>query len=286
MLVFLNGKFVPEKKAVLSIFDRSFLYGDGLFETIRILGGKPFRWEPHFDRLQHGADFLKIKLPLAEPQLLGVVLKLIEKNQRPDGLLRLTLSRGVGAPGYSPKKAKHPALVMSLRPALERGNPPSWKLAVSSFRLSPDDPLARFKTCNKLPQVLARAEADAAGADEALLLNTRGSVVEGTSSNLFWIKRGILHTPPLAAGILPGVTRAIVFEIASQLQIPLLEKNISLAELPKAEGIFLSLTSLGIVEAASLAAKTLKRSALTGQIARAYHELLANSSACNGRAKT
>lgn len=286
MLVFLNGKFVSEEKAVISVFDRSFLYGDGLFETMRIVNGKPFRWGQHMQRLSQGADFLKIKLPFSSPQLLAFALELITKNQMPDSLLRLTLSRGIGAPGYSPKGAGKPALVMFLRPAPKiTPKLPQWKLITSSFQLPANDLIAHFKTCNKLPQVLARTEADAVGADEALLSNTRGFVVEGASSNLFWIKNGVVYTPPLKAGILTGITRAVVFEIASSLRIPVREKNIRLKELARADGVFLSLSSFGIVEAKSLDGKNLRKSPLTGRVADTYNQLLTDSSACNRSVK-
>ena len=285
MLVFLNGKFVPERKAVVSVFDRAFLYGDGLFETMRIANGRPFRWEQHMQRLEQGAAFLRIKLPFSPAKLHALVIKLAARNKTRDTLLRLTLSRGVGAPGYSPRNAKSPVLVMSLRPLpkMGQGNVTQWNVITSSFRLPAGDPLAVFKTCNKLSQVMARAEADAAGADEALLANTSGFVVEGASSNLFWLRRGVLFTPPLAAGILPGVTRTVVMEIASRLKIPLRQKNIRLRELLQSEGVFLSLSSFGVVEVKSLDGSVLKRSPLTAQIARAYEELLLNSSACNIR---
>src|SRR5579872_7032026 len=117
MIVFLNGQFVPEESAVVSVFDRGFLYGDGLFETIRIFKGKPFRWEQHLERLQRGAEFLKIKLPFSCTALPKFADELINKNQMPDALLRLTLSRGVGIRGYSPKGAEEPTVVMSLHPA-------------------------------------------------------------------------------------------------------------------------------------------------------------------------
>jgi aminodeoxychorismate lyase len=279
VFVFLNGKFVPEERAVVSIFDRSFLYGDGLFETIRIFNGKPFRWRQHLERLQRGAEFLKIKLPFAPKKLEKFAAQLVVKNKMPDSLLRLTLSRGVGARGYSPKNANQPTLAMSLHPApkMDLKNPAKWKLIAASFRLPANEPLAQFKTCNKLPQILARAEADARGANEALLLNTDGFVVEGASSNLFWIERGTIFTPPLSAGILSGVTRAVVFEIASKLKISVREKNIRLKNLAQANGIFLSLSSRGIVEAKLLNGKVLKYSPLTKQIAAAYHELLLKS---------
>lgn len=276
MIVFLNGKFVPEKEAVVSVFDRSFLYGDGLFETMRVFNGKPICWREHLERLQNGANFLKIKLPFTEKQLCRFADQLIAKNKMPDALLRLTLSRGVGVRGYLPKNANQAMLVMTLHPApkMDLKNPPQWKLMTSSFRLPANEPLAQFKTCNKLPQILARAEAEAAGADEALLLNTNGFVVEGASSNLFWIEGKAICTPPLAAGILSGVTRGIVLEICRRLKISVREKNIRPKKLARASGVFLSLSSFGIVEAKLLDGNTLQRSPPTNQIARAYNQML------------
>lgn len=281
MIVFLNGKLVPEEKAVVSVFDRSFLYGDGLFETIRIFNGQPFRWQQHLERLQRGAKFLKIKLPFAQKQLRQFIGQLVAKNKMPDSLLRLTLSRGGGKRGYLPKNVNRPTVAMTLHPApkINLKNPPRWKLIASSFRLPANEPLAQFKTCNKLPQILARTDADAVGADEALLLNTDGFVVEGASSNLFWIERNTFCTPPLGAGILSGVTRATVLEICRKLKIPVREKNILPKDLTRTDGVFVSLSSFGIVEATSIDGKKLKQSSLTKQISIAYNKILLEETA-------
>jgi aminodeoxychorismate lyase len=272
VLVFLNGAFVPEEKAVVSVFDRGFLYGDGLFETIRVVNGNLFRWPEHFTRLHAGAKFLKIKVPFSAWQLQRIADELIARNEMPDSLLRVNLSRGTGLPGYSPKGAGKATLAMSLRaaPKPDPKNPPVWKLVTSSFRIATKDPLACFKTSNKLPQILAREEAPAAG--EALLLNTDGYVAEGTSGNVFWVRRGMVYTPPLTAGILPGITRAIVFEIAASLGIPIREKNTRPADLALEDAIFLSLTSWGIVEVGEFDGTVLKRSDVVGRIRAAYEE--------------
>jgi aminodeoxychorismate lyase len=298
MLVFLNGRFVPEEQAVVSVFDRGFLYGDGLFETLRVFNGKPFRWKQHLERLQRGAEFLKITLPFAAEALRAFAGELIVKNQMPDSLLRLTLSRGVGVRGYSPQGAEHPALVMSLHPSpgapasgpappgrfrrhagSETGAPQAWKLITSSFRLPAGEPLAQFKTCCKLPQILARAEADAAGADEALLLNTGGFVVEAAGSNLFWIEGGAVCTPSLASGVLPGVTRAAVLEICRSLGFRCRESGVTSEKLKRSEGIFLSLSSWGVVAAKSLDGEALKQSPLIGQLRLAYRDLVRSETA-------
>jgi aminodeoxychorismate lyase len=276
MTVFLNGRFVPEAQAVVSVFDRSFLYGDGLFETIFVCHGKPFRWLQHLERLQHGAEFLKLRLPFSPGTYCDFAAQLIDRNQMPEALLRITLSRGVGPRGYSPKGADHPSTVMSLHPApnADPKNPPQWHLITSSVRLPANEPLAQFKTCNKLPQILARAEADAADADEALLLNTNGEVVEAASGNLFWIESETVCTPPLASGILPGVTRAVVLEICRRLGLSNQETKIIPEGVRQAQGVFLSLSSWGIVEAVALDNHGLSQSPLVGKIREEYQRLL------------
>jgi branched-chain amino acid aminotransferase len=272
MIVFLNGQFVPEEQAVVSVFDRSFLYGDGLFETMRIYRGAPFRWPEHFRRLEQGAEFLNIRLPHPEATLRDFIDHLVRRNQMPEAILRLTLSRGVGRRGYSPQGADEPTLVMTLHPAPDaEGQPiPQWRVMTASVRLPANEGLAQFKTCNKLPQIIARAEAEAVGADEALLLNTLGEVVEAASSNLFWIKDSIVCTPPLASGILAGVTRVAVLEICGQLGLPTREAGISPEELARVEGIFLSLSSWGVIEVTALDNQAVARSPYVERIQEAY----------------
>jgi branched-chain amino acid aminotransferase len=275
MIAFLNGQFVPEEDAKISIFDRGFLYGDGLFEVTRIFQGRPFRWKDHYARLQQGAAFLKIRVPFSDAELRGHITELVTRNQMPEALLRLTLSRGVGVRGYSPKGADHPTLAMTLHPAADTDGqpPPVWKVVTASFRLPADEALAQYKTCNKLAQVLARAEADARGADEALLLNTDGEVVEGSSSNLFWIANETVHTPPLAAGILAGVTRLVVTEICRKTGVPLRETSVKPAELRRADGVFLSLSSWGIVEVGWVDGEPVERSPLAQRLRHEYAEM-------------
>jgi aminodeoxychorismate lyase len=276
MTVFLNGQFVAESQAVISVFDRGFLYGDGLFEGIRIFNGRLIRWKQHLERFQRGADFLRITVPFSAEALEEFANRLISENQMPNSLLRLTLSRGVGARGYSPKNAERPTLVMVTypMPAVEPSKPPAWRIFISSFRLPAGEPLARFKNLNKLPQVLARAEADAEGADEALLLNSDGYVVEGSTSNLFWLRNGTVCTPPLPSGILPGVTRAVVAELCGKLGIDAREENIAPEELHEMDGAFLSLSSSGIAEVAFLNGRPQKRSPVASRLSEAYWSMV------------
>lgn len=288
MIVFINGEFVPEADAKVSIFDRSFLYGDGLFETVRICNGKPFRWAGHLDRLQCGAGFLAIDIPYTHEAVTRFASQLIAKNQVTEALLRLTLSRGVGARGYSPKGADRPTLVMTLHPLgtphsepavsadcdPETSAPPQWQAHTTSLRLAAGDRLAEFKTCNKLIQVLARSEAEAAGADEALLMNTEGFVVEAATGNLFWIQDGTVFTPPLSDGVLRGITRGVVCELCRDLGLPMREAHVTLPQLHRVDAAFLSLSSLGIVELSHIDGASLGRSPMVATLFNAYHALV------------
>lgn len=274
MTVFLNGRFVPEEQALVSVFDRGFLYGDGLFETLRVLNGVPLRWDAHWRRFALGLLRLDLSVPWLPEYLRANAADLSHHNHLPDALLRLTLSRGVGPRGYSPSGADSPTFVMSLHPAppLEAAAP-RWKLHTASLRLPAGDWLTACKTANKLPHLLARAEAEAAGADEALLLNPRGEVIEATSANLFWLEGDTLHTPPLTSGALPGVTRADVLALCQSQAIPAHETTADPARLLRADGCFLTSSSWGVVEVAALDGQPIATSPVTERIRAALLEL-------------
>lgn len=275
MIVFLNGKFVSEERAVISVFDRGFLYGDGLFEGVLVTQGRLFRWEAHRERLHRGMKFLKITIPFTYEQLRREAMRLIQRNKMPECLLRLSISRGITERGYSPRNARHPAVVMTLHRVPAVTELPRWRVITASFRLPANDPLTSFKTANKINQVLARAEADAAGAQEAILLNSKGHLAEGTTSNIFWIKKNRIFTPPLPDGALPGVTRATIMELCAKMKIPCTEKHARPQELKSAGGAFLTMTSMGVVQIATLDGTRLNESPLVKKLYCCYRELLA-----------
>ena len=277
MDVFLNGQFVAEAQAVVSINDRGFMYGDGLFETMRVFNGRPFRMAQHLERMVRGADLLKIKLPFTPKELQQCAGQLIEKNQMPDSILRVMLTRGPGERGYTPKGADTPTMVMTLHPAapLDPNSSPQWSLATSSFRIPASDPLSSFKTTNKLSSIMARAEAEEKGADEALITNTNGEVAETAGANLFWVYHDKICTTPTGRGVLPGITRAVVLEICQVLALPTNKRVIKPEALRNAEGIFLTQSALGVVTISSLDGETVPQSPLVEQIHGAYCEMLA-----------
>lgn len=276
MTVYLNGRFLPEEEACISVFDRGFLYGDSLFETILIRRGAPIWWSEHFTRFRQGAEALNIPLAGSEKELLSVLQELVRQNQLPTGVLRMTLSRGRGRRGYSPRGAGQPTFVMSLHPAEPPPveTPVQWRLVTSALRLTAQDPLGQIKHGSKLLHVLARAEAEERGGDEALLLNTQGEAAECASGNLFWVEQQALFTPPLASPALRGITRGKIIELARQHGWEITEQSGPLRRIREADGVFVTLTSLGVVEAVSLDGTELHRAALTSTLHRAYQALV------------
>ena len=273
-MVWMNGRLIAESEATVSVFDRSFLYGDGLFETIRVYAGIPFRWEQHLQRLEAGAALLGIRIPWNRAMLAAAGAELIAHNGLPESLLRITLSRGVGPRGYSTRGANQPVLVMALHPApiVDPKNTGAWKLITSSVRIATSDRLATFKTNNKLAQILARSEAESQGANEALLLNTDGRFAEAASSNLFWLENEILCTTPLAEGLLAGVTRGFILELARNRGWTVAERSCRIHQLQQAAAVFLTACSFEILPASHLDGIPLRQSPRVQDLHRAYRK--------------
>jgi branched-chain amino acid aminotransferase len=276
MIVFLNGSFLPEAEAVIPINDRGFLLGDGLFETMRVVNGRPFRMAQHLERLTRGLDFVKIKLPFTPKELQKFAAELIERNQLPDSILRLMITRGPAPRGYSTKNSGPPTVLMTLSPlpAATPDEPLQWSLVTSPFRVPASDALASFKTTSKMLNILARAEAEERGADEALLLNTNGEAAEAAGGNLFWVYQERICTVPTGRGVLPGITRAVVLEICQLLGFETNKRVVKPEMLRNAEGIFITTSAFGIVPVVSFDGEPVAPSPLVDQIASAYHEML------------
>ena len=269
----INGEFVSANDATVSLVDRGFLYGDGLFETIRIYDGKPFAWKEHWNRLQAGADFLKIRIPFSETEAQKQCVRLTELNGQKNCVIRIQLTRGVGARGYAITGANCPTLAFTIHEApAEQSSPKQWRLATSSLRLLAGDPLGQFKTCNKLHHIVARTEASEKGADDALLLNHRDEVAETTTCNLFWIRDKLVYTPPITSGALPGITRRVVMQLCGASGVVVEERVARVNDLLKANGIFLTSSVLELVEVTQLDNDSISRSSLTAQLFSAYQK--------------
>jgi branched-chain amino acid aminotransferase len=262
-VVFLNGKFVPAAEARVSVFDRAFTYGDGIFETLRVYGGKPFAWELHLARWNRAAEFLRLKCPVPENELLIAALRLIDEGGLKDCALRIQLSRGVGPRGFLSAGANAPVVVMSVHPAPKPKQ--SLRLITSSFGLPP---LSHLKTCNRLVHVLARDEAAEKGADDAIFLNAQGMVAETTAANIFWLEGNTLCTPALSTGCLPGVTRQLLLELWGRS--PKAELEGPLERLLASDGAFLSNSMIGVADVNEINGTAMPTSCTITDLQEAY----------------
>ncbi len=252
MKIYLNGKFVTQEKAVISIFDHGFLYGDAVFETLRVYEGKLFKPELHILRLYRSADAVKLKLPETKNGFIRILEKTIRRNKLKKALVRLTITRGTGKIGLLPSFCKSPAVLViptQFTPYPKACRTKGVSIVTSSYRKSSRAGLpSNVKSGNYLLAVLAKEEAHSRKAFDAVYLDERGNITEGTTSNIFIVtKNNILMTPPLASPILQGVTRRTILEIAKKNEIPAQEQLIPLSRALAAKEAFLANTSMEIM---------------------------------------
>ena len=237
-LAYVNGRILPLEDAAVSIADRGFLYGDGLFETIRVRSGKCVRLDQHLARLRTGARVLEIEGIPDKTDLERAVAALLDANALANARVRLTISRGLSAgPGILSGTAGPPTVVITADD-LPTAEPEPARAIISSIRRDELSPLSSIKSLNYLPGILAIREAQAAGADDAILLNTAGMVAEGTVGNLFLVNGSTLVTPALDQGVLPGTVRAAVIELAPGLGLEVEERAVEPDELASADEVF------------------------------------------------
>ena len=262
-----SGKIVPARTARVSVFDRGFQLGDGLFETLRIIDGWPVQWRDHWQRFTDTARLLDIKLPITARPFLALLPELLRRNRVNDAIVRVHLSRGVGPRGYSPALAKNPVWLASLYPAPKviPGQPQPVRVGLSPFRLG-GTMLDGRKTASRALHVLAKHAADRQGSDDVVFLDHRDNVLEATSSNFFWLRGRELITPPLSAGILPGTTRQTILKLAPQLGLRVREQTSPLRKVLRSHGAFLSVCTRGISEVVELAGQRLPRSELVPRL--------------------
>lgn len=246
--IFLNGKLLSTDKATVSIFDRGFLYGDGVFESLRTYHGRPFLLAEHLKRLLAGARFLKIKGcgPLAK--LRRSVLKTLAANNFPEAYIKIIITRGISQ-GHGldfANVAGPPTIAIIVERLSETTNQPVWQALVSKQR-KPSTPSARLKTLCYLDNALAKEEASQAGANEAFLLDEKGFLTEGTISNIFVVKDSRLLTPPLSEPILGGITRQLVIKLARRSGLKVIEKRLKPKELYRCDECFITLSGSGII---------------------------------------
>ncbi len=241
---YFHKEFIPLSKAKVSISDRGFLYGDGLFETIRVYKGQSFYGKEHLLRLQEGAAVLSLIFKDNIDRMVSILNETIRKNELEEGFLRVTLSRGTGKRGLYPAECHEPLLIVVPFPSIPYKNQDYEKgfigIIVQTTRRNSFSPLSRLKSLNYLDNIIAKIETQDRGADEGLLLNTSGDLTCGTVTNLFIIKDKKIYTPGLDSGILNGITRQIVLKLARENNYVLKERPLSVDELFKADEVFLT----------------------------------------------
>jgi branched-chain amino acid aminotransferase len=254
--IYIDGNFYPESEAKISVFDHGLLYGDGVFEGIRFYQGRVFRLEEHITRLWDSAKAISLEIPISASELIAATLETIRQNDLHDGYIRLLITRGVGSLGLSPDSCRHPSIIIiaatiALYPAAlyEKG---LNMVTCATRRIAPAALSPRIKSLNYLNNVLAKIEAQQAGAAEGVMLNEQGYVAECTGDNLFILKRGQLYTPPVNAGILEGVTRRVAFELAEKNGFAIEERDLTRYDILTADECFLTGTAAEIIPAVEL----------------------------------
>lgn len=246
-IIYLDGQYVEEGEAKISVFDHGVLYGDGVFEGIRAYNGRIFRCEDHIDRLYAAAKAIMLEIPLTKEEMTEVLLETCRRNDLRDGYIRLVVTRGKGDLGLSPKtcpKATVFCIAGNITMYPEEMYTKGMPIITSVQRRNKAtivDP--QIKSLNYLNNILAKMEANRAGVPEALMLNHDGIVAECTGDNIFIVKDGVIYTPPIHIGILDGITRRTVIELAAKIGFTLVEKEFTLFNVYNADECFLTGTA-------------------------------------------
>lgn len=251
MIVFFNGKLTPEKKVHISITDHGFLYGDGVYETIRVYNGKPFLLGEHLRRLNNSLLGIRLTPPESLLHLGSAVQKTVAANKHKEAVVRLTITRGPGAYGFNPAFCKRPTVVITSMPfkpyPAESYSKGITAAVVSIRRNSPKSLPPSIKSTSCLNGILAKMESLDLSAQEGLLLTGENTLSEGTVSNIFLVKNGVLRTPVLEGDLLPGVTREWVCRLARRGNIKVEEETLDVVDLMAADEVFMTSTLMEVM---------------------------------------
>ncbi len=269
---YVNGRFVPESEATVSIFDHGFLYGDGVFETMRVYDGKIFRLYNHLQRLLAGLKVLHIGRQLTQEDIRVPLLELIQRNKMKGGMTRIYVTGGINCWGVKEQPRGEATLVAMTQELPPRSE--DLRAIISSIRLDSASKLAGIKNANRLLYVLAQDEAELGGFTDAVLLNGAGHVVELTTSNVFVVKDGDLITPPLSDGPLPGITRAAVLTIAATLGITAYEMSFRSEMFSEADEVFATNSLMEIEPVFEVDGAKFQEHHVTKRLQNAYRELV------------
>jgi len=250
-IVYINGRFFKKEEAVISVYDHGFLYGDGVFEGIRVYGGKVFKLTEHVDRLFESAQAIWLEIPMSRKACADAIGQTVAKSGFKDAYVRAVVSRGAGSLGLDPRKTKDPQVIIivdtiSIYPQemYEKG---MELVTASTMRNHPAALNPRIKSLNYLNNIMAKIEGSLAGCVEALMLNHKGEVAECTGDNIFIVKNKVLFTPSPDAGILDGVTRRLVMELAKTSGYTMNESTLTRHDVYVADEVFLTGTAAELI---------------------------------------
>jgi branched-chain amino acid aminotransferase len=279
--VYINGKLFDKADAKVSVYDHGLLYGDGVFEGIRVYDGKVFRLREHLDRLYDSARAIYLEIPMSREQMADAVTSTVQANAKRNGYIRLVVTRGSGSLGLDPRKTTDPQVIIivddiALYPpeVYENG---LEIITAATIRNHPNALSARIKSLNYLNNIMAKVEGVRAGCLEALMLNHKGEVAECTGDNIFLVRGGVLQTPPLDAGILGGVTRNAILELARAAGIPAEETALTRYEVYTADECFLTGTAAEVIPVVKCDGRAIgsgKPGPVTRQLRERFHQLV------------
>ena len=282
MKVWLDGQLVDQADAKLSVLDHCTLYGDGVFEGIRVYGGKIFKCRAHVERLYESADKIRLAIPYDKQQLTEAMVQTVAANNILDGYIRLVVTRGAGTLGLNPRLCPKPSTFIiadsiALYPPEMYEN--GMAVIIAQTHRIPSRCLdLSIKSCNYLNNILAKIEALDAGLIEAIMLNEEGHVAECTGDNIFIVTDGVVNTPPLRDNILNGITRQIVLDLAGQLGIPTREESFGPEEVFAADECFLTGTAAEVIAVTKVDDTTIgdgKPGPITGKLLKAFRDYIA-----------
>lgn len=279
--IYLNGELVDCKDAKISVFDHGFLFGDGVFEGMRCYNGTVFRMEEHIDRLWESAQSLHITIPGSKAEMIAAVYETLDANELENAYIRLIITRGIGTLGLDAHLCKNPGIVI-IANLLQLYSSDLYdkgiKIVTASTIRTPSDSLnPRIKSLNYLNNIMAKIEGHNAGCEEALMLNHQGNIAECTGDNIFVIKQGKLFTPGIEAGILEGITRNAVMEVAQQLGMEVLQTNLTRHDVYCADECFLTGSAAELIPVIEVDARMIgsgKPGQITLKILNAFRELV------------
>lgn len=279
MKIYMNGKMVPESKAMVSVFDHGLLYGDGVFEGIRAYGGKVFLLKEHVERLYDSAKCILLDIPMTQEEMCDAVLKTCKANGLKDGYIRLVVTRGTGSLGLNPYLCKKPEVII-IAATIQLYPPELYKkgmavITCGTKRNIPEALNPRIKSLNYLNNVMAKIEALNAGVKEAIMLNHMGYIAEATGDNIFAIKGNVLTTPPAWCGALEGLTRNCAMQLAEEMGLSVRESVMTRYDLFTADEVFLTGTAaeiIGVIEVDKRVIGSGKPGPFTGKLTQRYRE--------------